>query len=62
MAEHGCYHGMINKKHTNRECNTGKGAGKEETPLPESFKPLNITPAMDKAWEDLIKSHLSIKE
>lgn len=48
FAEHGCYF------HTKgKEC--GKEGSKNDTPLPESFKPLKLTQEMDDRWMDLIR-------
>ena len=48
FAEHGCYSNVKGK-----EC--GKEVTKNVTPLPDNFKPLKITEAMDKAWLDIIR-------
>jgi hypothetical protein len=46
------------KKKFHRECGTGK-EGALETPLAKDFYPLELTPEMDKEWEDLIRSKIA---
>eukprot|EP00585_Thalassiosira_rotula_P025857 CAMPEP_0196230986 /NCGR_PEP_ID=MMETSP0913-20130531/1984_1 /TAXON_ID=49265 /ORGANISM="Thalassiosira rotula, Strain GSO102" /LENGTH=397 /DNA_ID=CAMNT_0041511113 /DNA_START=45 /DNA_END=1238 /DNA_ORIENTATION=- len=53
FAEHGCY-ARGQKGNECGKAGTGKGS-QELTPLPESFKPLNLTQEMDNKWFDLIK-------
>ncbi|KAL3780208.1 hypothetical protein HJC23_007532 [Cyclotella cryptica] len=57
FGEHGCYGGRVEGgKQIHVDCSQSKNAaGDHLTPLPESFKPLNLTKEMDGAWLDLIK-------
>jgi hypothetical protein len=58
FAEHGCFDRRDeNGKTVNRECGTSKSQP-EETRMPDSFYPIKITSAMDKAWEDLVKKNI----
>jgi hypothetical protein len=59
FPEFGCYGGRENGKILHRECGTGE-EGPLETPLDKSLYPLELTPEMDKEWEDLIRKHLAI--
>jgi SAM-dependent methyltransferase len=59
FPEFGCYGGRGDGKITHRECGTGKDGGLE-TPLDKSLYPLDLTPEMDKEWDDLIREKLAI--
>jgi hypothetical protein len=59
FPEFGCYGGRENGKILHRECGTGE-EGPLETPLDKSLYPLELTPEMEKEWEDLIRKHLAI--
>jgi hypothetical protein len=62
FPEFGCFQQNGGPKtRTHRECGTGKD-GKLETPLAKEFYPLELTPAMDKEWEDLIRSKIAAAE
>ena len=59
--EDGCYDGKLDGggiKH--RKCGTGKW-GHLETPLPEAFRPLVLTPEMDQAWEKLVQENINME-
>lgn len=62
FPEHGCYAGKDRSKPPPfigaRKCGSGKN-GKLETPLPPDFFPLVPTAEHDKAWADLVKSHIT---
>lgn len=52
-SEHGCYAGREKTKEgafIGRPCGS-VDSQKEETPLPEEFSPLKLTPEMDTKWE-----------
>eukprot|EP00804_Cyclotella_cryptica_P019508 CCRYP_006663-RA/>CCRYP_006663-RA protein AED:0.15 eAED:0.15 QI:286/1/1/1/0.66/0.5/4/493/463 len=56
FAEHGCFGGRNDGEKIHVDCSRAKNAkGEHLTPLPESFKALNLTKEMDDAWLDLIK-------
>jgi hypothetical protein len=55
FPEFGCYDEEGNR----RECGTGKN-DVLEMPLDKSLYPLELTPEMDKEWEDLIRKNLAI--
>lgn len=57
FANHGCFKAMGEKGLENRECGTGKQ--KEESKLPKSYYPLELTEAQDKAWLDMMKKHIA---
>ena len=63
--EAGCYGGRDtnNKKDPiiHKKCGTGKG-GEGETPLPDDFYPIELTPEMDRIWEEEVKTHITQKE
>jgi len=59
FAEHGCYTDGLNG--FGKECGTGRG-GELETPLPDEFKPLNLTQEMDDAWVDLVRRNIATKD
>jgi hypothetical protein len=59
FPELGCYAGRGDGKIFHRECGTGED-GVLETPLDKSMYPLELTPEMDKDWEDLIRKNLEI--
>ena len=61
MADHGCvdpYTEVKGREIVNWEC----GTDENESPLPKSFYPINMTDAMDKAWEDLVKKNIKLPE
>jgi len=65
--EHGCYLGRGTGadagKLLGRPCRTGKGKEAQlESVLPPSFWPLNLTEDMDRKWEELIRSKVSVPE
>ena len=51
--EPGCYVNRTNGVLYQRDCGVN-----EESPLPDSFKPLPLTAAQDKKWFDWVKSHV----
>mmetsp|Transcript_1057 Transcript_1057/g.1627 ORF Transcript_1057/g.1627 Transcript_1057/m.1627 type:complete len:380 (-) Transcript_1057:233-1372(-) len=55
FAEPGCFSGSGSK-----ECGKDPN-GHLETPLPDEYKPLNLTSEMDDAWVELIKNNVQIK-
>jgi 2-polyprenyl-3-methyl-5-hydroxy-6-metoxy-1,4-benzoquinol methylase len=55
FPEFGCYDAEGNR----RECGTGKNSVLE-TALEKSLYPLELTPEMDKEWDDLIRKNLAI--
>lgn len=63
FAEHGCYDHITKvegKRVVNKECgkSLGTDTGEMESVMPKSFYPINMTDAMDKAWEELIKKNI----
>lgn len=44
-----------------RECGTGRD-GHLESKLPDSFKPLELTPEMDEKWLEMMKSKLNLQK
>ncbi len=62
FAEPGCFVSRVNTKLTTRHCGEGGSALQHalETPLPPQFKPLELTPDMDVAWETLVRQHLML--
>jgi hypothetical protein len=61
LADHGCfdpYTKVEGKAVVNWEC----GTGQNESLLPKSFYPINMTESMDKAWEDLVKKNIKLPE
>mmetsp|Transcript_25625 Transcript_25625/g.59520 ORF Transcript_25625/g.59520 Transcript_25625/m.59520 type:complete len:255 (+) Transcript_25625:3-767(+) len=61
LYEPGCYQNREEGKLIQRDCGTGKHAEKE-TPLPDSYKPLQITPEQDKEWHEWVKARLQLPE
>uniref|UniRef100_A0A7S1CX87 Uncharacterized protein n=1 Tax=Cyclophora tenuis TaxID=216820 RepID=A0A7S1CX87_CYCTE len=55
--EPGCYEKRVNGTLYQRECRTEQN----ETPLPDSFKPLPLTLEQDKKWFDWVKDHVQQK-
>jgi hypothetical protein len=67
FAEHGCYDHITKvegKQVMNRECGKPFDGEKmdKESVLPKSFHPINMTDAMDKAWEELVKKNIKKPE
>ena len=61
MADHGCFD-PYTKVEGNAIANWECGTGENESVLPKSFYPINMTDAMDKAWEDLVKKNIKLPE
>jgi hypothetical protein len=65
FAEPGCFEDYGRKNNgtetdfsvsITRDCGSTKG----ESPLPENFKPLPLTPEMDQAWENILKQNIDM--
>ena len=54
FAEHGCYGGEEN---VHKEC-----TGDNESRMPKSFYSIELTDAMDKAWEDLVRKNIKVPQ
>jgi len=57
LAEPGCYKGKIDGKHVKRQC-----GNKEETPLPESFKPIKVNNTKFEEWKEFLMVSLDLEE
>jgi len=61
FPEAGCYDETSDRKPLHRECGTGR-TGHLETKLAEELYPLKLTPEMDDAWVEHVKSHIALEE
>jgi hypothetical protein len=67
FAEHGCYDHMKSvpgNPIVNKECGkpVGRAKGDNESVMPKSFYPIELTDAMDKAWANLVKKNIKKPE
>jgi hypothetical protein len=54
LSEPGCYESGGGEDTVHRPCSLEK----KETPLPDEFAALKITPEMDQAWEEIVKKNI----
>jgi len=55
FANHGCFLSFGEGGLKNREC----GTKEEESKLPKSYYPFELTEKQDKAWVDMMKKHIA---
>ena len=57
FSEHGCFKARVGKEMVHKECGTLRG-GENESKLPKSFYPLELTTEQDEAWLKQVKDSI----